>query len=93
MIFNYKSFNTRTGGWGEKRMLGASQGRSATARGGVAEFSSRKISVTWGMNVGGLLLRRGENSKLNILIEVVDKMSVFLIRYESIDIFSYKSTH
>ena len=33
---------------GEKRMLGASQGRSATARGGVAEFSSRKISVTWG---------------------------------------------
>jgi len=33
---------------GEKRMLGASQGRSATARGGVAEFSSMKISVTWG---------------------------------------------
>ena len=33
-------------GWGEKRILGASQGRSATARGGVAEFFSRKISVT-----------------------------------------------
>ncbi len=31
---------------GEKRILGASQGRSATARGGVAEFFSRKISVT-----------------------------------------------
>jgi len=44
-------------------MLGASKGRSATARGGVAEFSSRKISVTWGMNAGGLLFRRGENSK------------------------------
>jgi len=53
---------------GEKRMLGASQGRSATARGGVAEFSSRKISVTWGMNAGGLLFRRGGNSeKLNPL--------------------------
>jgi len=74
-------------------MLGASQGRSATAREGVAEFSSRKISVTLGMNAGGLLFRPGGNSELNLLIEVVDKISVFLIRYESIDIFSYKSTH
>ena len=31
---------------GEKRMLGASQGRSATARGGVAENFSRNLSVT-----------------------------------------------
>ena len=31
---------------GEKRILGASQGRSATARDGVARFFSRKILVT-----------------------------------------------
>jgi len=31
---------------GEKRILGASQGRSAAARGGVAEIFSRKLSVT-----------------------------------------------
>ena len=31
---------------GEKRIPEASQGRSASARGGVAEFFSRKISVT-----------------------------------------------
>jgi hypothetical protein len=36
----------RTGGRGEKRILGASQGRSATARGGVAGFFSRKRPVT-----------------------------------------------
>ncbi len=34
-------------GEGEKRILGASQDRSMTGRGGVAEFFSRKISVTW----------------------------------------------
>ena len=32
---------------GEKRILGASQGRSATARDGVARFFSRKILVTF----------------------------------------------
>ncbi|MDO8481582.1 MAG: hypothetical protein Q7S75_00690 [bacterium] len=36
----------RMGGWGEKRIHGASQDRSATARGGVAGFFSRKRPVT-----------------------------------------------
>jgi len=47
----YSFFNPPAGGQkaerGEKRILGASQGRSATARDGVARFFSRKILVTF----------------------------------------------
>src|SRR3989338_6497163 len=65
--------------WGEKRVCAASQGRSATARGGVAGIFNRKLSVTRATRCSRTLLT-GAVHLLDIFIRFALKIPQKVLR-------------